>query len=170
MLVYLMNSANQVVTYTYSNGAGAYAFSGLASGAYFIYPEAYKYYTTESAAIPLSASAESATGVNFTQYITHGTIIPYNSLSVAAQSSTAGISVFPNPTSGKVSIAWQQQSAGDAAVIITDVAGREVYRSSIEVNAASGQMQIDISALQEGIYILSVRSPSIDFNCKLLVD
>ena len=170
MLVYLMNTTNEVLTYAYTDVAGNYSFSGLADGSYYVYPEDYKYYTTKSAAILLSAAGEIATGISFKQHNVPGTITPYSGLSVSAQSISEGISVFPNPASGRVSIAWQQQVPGDASVIITDMAGREVYRSSIELNAASGQAQVDISILKEGIYILSVRSGSIDLNCKLLVD
>jgi uncharacterized repeat protein (TIGR01451 family) len=170
MLVYLMNTSNNVLTYTYTDGTGAYTFGALADQSYIIYPEAYKYYTTESAVVTLIASSETVTTVNFMQYLSIGTIIPYSDLAVSAQKIMSGISIYPNPASGLISVAWQQQSTGNAMVIITDMAGREVYRSSIDINVASGEAQIDISTLKEGIYMLSIRSGSINFNKKLVVE
>ena len=170
MLVYLMNSANQVLTYTYADGTGEYTFSGLADGSYFIYPEEYKYYTTESSAIPLSTADEVVTGISFKQYISRGTITQYNSLTVSSHRSTPEINIYPNPSSGQVNIEWQQQVTGDAAFIITDVAGQEVYRSSIDINVVSGKAHFDISELKEGVYLLSIKSANINFNKKLVVE
>ena len=171
MLVYLLNSGGQVVTYTYTDGAGAYSFSGLGEGIYIVYPEDYKYYTTESDLIALSSSGETVTGINFKKHTSYGTITPYNNLLVTGKNVTSGIGIYPNPTSsGFVNITWQQQLVGAASVVITDMAGREVQQSSLDMNASSGHAQIDVSKLISGVYLVTVRSGEIYFKCKLVIE
>jgi hypothetical protein len=76
---------------------------------------------------------------------------------------------FPNPTTGSINIKWQNQLTGNAAIIITDVAGREVYKSPMNINAPSGQAQIQPD-LKDGIYLLTIKSESIYYTVKVVVE
>jgi uncharacterized protein YjdB len=171
MLIYLKNATTgQVLTYTYTDGGGAYSFNGLSNGSYIIYPEDYGFYTTPSGVITLTNASSGATGVIFNQYALKGTIEPATVLAVNAVDGNNAISIHPNPTSGTVHINWQNQATGNGTITITDVAGREVYRSSLNINTVSGEQTISLDKLNSGIYIINVKSEGVNYNEKLMLN
>jgi uncharacterized protein YjdB len=171
MLIYLKNATTgQVLTYTYTDGGGAYSFNGLSNGSYIIYPEDYGFYTTPSGVITLTNASSGATGVIFNQYALKGTIEPATVLAVNAVDGNNAISIHPNPTSGTVHINWQNQATGNGTITITDVAGREVYRSSLNIHTVSGEQTISLDKLNSGIYIINVKSEGVNYNEKLMLN
>ncbi len=169
MLIYLKNTAGHIITYTYTDASGAYSFGSLANGSYVIYPEAYKYYTT-SETITLSASAETAAGINFKQHTSYGTITPITTPSGnPVLTANEAITVFPNPAVGSLNIQWTNQPTGSANITITDITGRVVYNANMDLNTASGSTKIDVSGLQNGMYLIAIKSGDISYNNKIVV-
>ncbi len=80
MLVYLKDAANNILTYTYTDVTGAYAFSGLANGSYNIYPVDYKYNTIAWLGATINSSAETFNSGDFYQHTTLHTITPYGTV------------------------------------------------------------------------------------------
>ena len=64
----------------------------------------------------------------------------HGTTSVGSVSLTDGsIKLYPNPTqAAKLSIQWENQSSGTADVSVTDVTGREVYKTTMYITDASG--------------------------------
>ena len=169
MIVYLKDASGHILTYTYTDGTGMYSFSALANGSYIIYPENYSFYTTPSSVITLSTSAESVTGINFKQHNTYGTITP-NLVSTSVTAATAQeFNIYPTPTTGNIFIQWANKATGNADVTITDVTGRVVIASAIKINTTSGQSQINVSDLNNGIYLISIKGESVNYNGKVMV-
>jgi type IX secretion system substrate protein/Big-like domain-containing protein len=170
MLVQLHDNSSNALTYTYTDMSGAYSFSGLGYNDYVIYPEDYDYNTVASATISLSSSHPVATAVDFKQFINSRIIVPFTApSSVATVSNTDAISVYPNPTNGLLNIQWQNLVQGNANVTITDILGREVSKTNLSIDDASGKKQINVNELKDGIYEVSVQSGTIYFSCKLMV-
>ena len=170
LLVYLRDAANHIVTYTYTDATGHYAFSGLANGSYTIYPELFQYTTTPSATVTLSAATTTVSTIDFKQHTTSHTITPFDyATSVKTLAGTQGITVYPNPASGNVSVLWQNQATGNADVVVTDVAGREVFKSVIKIGAAAGQAQLGLPSLENGIYIVTMKNQHINYSGKLVI-
>jgi uncharacterized protein YjdB len=168
MLIYLENTATKVLTYTYTDGTGAYSFNNIAYGDYVIYPEEYVYNTTPSSVIKLNATTPRANAVDFRQYTMSKKIAPLSYTIVICQQLPDGLSVFPNPTSGMLNIQWQDQPMASGTAMITDMLGHEVYRSALNINSLSGQMQIN-TGLGDGIYFLSVNCGALNYNGKLII-
>ena len=169
ILVQLMDAAtNNILTYTYTDENGAYAFNGLSDGDYIVYPENYVYYTTQSTTITLGSSSETVTNVDFQEHTVSRTITPVVPNAVKAVVTNGLISVYPNPASDNLNVKWQGQAAGVADVLITDIVGKQVYRSTIEINSA-GQSQINVADLKEGVYMLTIRSENSNYSGKLLI-
>jgi hypothetical protein len=80
-----------------------------------------------------------------------------------------GISVFPNPTNGDLNIKWSNLETGSATIALTDVVGREVYKSQLNINSASGQSEINLSELKSGIYLISIKSDNVYYSGKLMI-
>jgi hypothetical protein len=169
MLIYLKDATTgNILTYTYTDAAGAYSFGSLAYGSYVVYPEEYQNYTTPSSVKTLSAATPSASGVTFKQYTTSRKILPYQPAGVA-EIAKGGISIHPNPSTGVINIDWANQMVGQADVVITDVTGREVYRSVVDMATVSGETSVNLSNLNAGVYILTVRSENNSYTSKLLL-
>ena len=54
-----------------------------------------------------------------------------------------------------------------ATVTVADVAGRIVYSTSLNMAQGAGTHQLDLSNLGNGLYILSIKSASINYNNKV---
>ena len=118
----------------------------------------------------MSSTADSATKVGFRIYTASRIIIPYDpSVGVKEIDLSAGLVVYPNPTSGHLNIRWSDLPAEHANVIITDMVGREVYKTDIMIDAAHGATQIDPGSLKDGIYLLSIEADHLNYSGKLVI-
>lgn len=180
MLVYLVDAiSNFVLTYTYTDNAGAYSFSNIAEGNYLIYPENYSFTTIPSSVIMLSSTADSAAGVNFRQFndskVIRPVVVPSSVKEVKCVTGN-GVIIFPNPTNGQVNIAWGQDNRGIANVTITGITGQSVYHTSINIDDVkySGTSTvpvstIDLTGYRSGVYILSVKGEQVNYSVKIVV-
>ena len=167
MLIYLQDALGHTITSAITDGTGAYSFSNIAEGSYYVYPENYKYYTTTSALITLSSGSDTVTSVNFKQHTTFGTITPYDFTKVPQPVITTGLSLYPNPTTGNLNIQWTNQATGNATISVSDMTGREVYTTSYRMNAASGKTEIDLGSLENGMYLINIKSDKVLYSDKL---
>lgn len=79
------------------------------------------------------------------------------------------ISLYPNPASGKqINLVIKGDIQGEGSVLMTDVLGKVVYRSAIEIESGSSMKVIDTD-LAAGIYTVKVQTASGVFTEKLIV-
>jgi hypothetical protein len=169
MLVYLEDASGNVQTYTYTDENGAYTFTGLAYGDYTVRAEEYHYYATSSEVITLTSVAPGHHDVNFKQSPASRTITPLMSTGTKSIANNSGLSIFPNPAKSNLNIQWKEQPEGCADLTVSDVVGREVYKSSVNINSVSGKTQIDLNGLKSGVYLISVKSDNINYSGKLSI-
>lgn len=74
---------------------------------------------------------------------------------IAENGATRGVSMWPNPTSGAVTISLEGLN-GPLSLEVMDIAGRIVSRTSLDA-LREGQATIDVSGLASGEYTLSVQ-------------
>ncbi|MEI8047889.1 MAG: T9SS type A sorting domain-containing protein [Bacteroidota bacterium] len=67
-----------------------------------------------------------------------------------------GLNVFPNPASDQLTISFVDATSTALTVKIFNQLGKEVYKSSATNSADHSQMQIDISHLNSGTYIVQM--------------
>lgn len=169
MKVFIMDAATmQMIQGTTTDAAGHYTFSNLPYGTYRVFPEAINYATTPYTSITVSAANPSYSTAGFKQHTISHTItpIPVAVADVETVSSTKVVA-FPNPTSGKVNIAWQVASAQKAEVTVSDITGRVVLSNTLDMSAGAGSTVTDISALVSGLYTISVKSADLNYNTKI---
>jgi len=82
-----------------------------------------------------------------------GESVPSNVVTVLVtgmdELSENSVSVYPNPTTGKFTIAFNSELS--AEVVLMDITGKEVYNETI-----NGSSQIDVTGLQKGIYLVRI--------------
>ena len=76
---------------------------------------------------------------------------------------------FPNPTNGKLNIQWNEKTSEKATISISDVTGRVVYTSFVNMNEGNGATVIDLSTLTNSTYMISIKSALLDYNNKIEV-
>jgi hypothetical protein len=78
----------------------------------------------------------------------------------------AQLSAYPNPTNGTVNITWGA-AASTGVVTISDITGRKVYSTTIDMSKNNGVHTLDLSGLANGLYLLNVSSATVNYNSKL---
>jgi hypothetical protein len=171
MLVYLKDAAtNAILTYTYTDTSGAYFFSGIANGSYTIYPVDYQYHTIPWIDVTLSASSDSVAGISFIEHTGSHTITPYTTpVPVCCGLVTPKFGTYPNPAGNELNIYWGNEPTGKADLIITDLAGREVYKTVFNLSSHNGNSKLDLSPIKNGAYILTIKSADINYTNKLMI-
>jgi hypothetical protein len=81
------------------------------------------------------------------------------------ESENIKISVYPNPFSSVVYVKLTGEMTGTVELKITDLAGKPVYTKNRPVEEI---IQIDLSPLYSGIYLLNIRKNNIQINCKII--
>ncbi|MDX5448124.1 MAG: PKD domain-containing protein [Bacteroidota bacterium] len=69
------------------------------------------------------------------------------------ENSLPGVSMYPNPTSGEVTIVFP---GGTREIQVFDLQGRELFRISTDAN--STQERIDLSGLAAGVYMVRIKA------------
>jgi uncharacterized protein YjdB len=160
-------STGVMVQQTTTDVSGNYTMNNLVVGkSYYIHPELGGYLTTDYPPIALTSTTS---GASFLQHTLSHTITPVTSTVVNNKFATASVIAYPNPTSGKLNIKWQEPTAEQATVIISDITGREIFKSTFDMAQGSGNAQINLSELTNGLYMISVKSAAINYNNKIQV-
>ena len=95
-------------------------------------------------------------------------IIDYHISGTPVVSTGSEINIYPNPTSSTLNIEWSELQTGKAYVVITDCVGREVLTNELTSNGANSG-QLDLSGLDEGVYMLQVKTGSGVFTRKVVI-
>jgi sugar lactone lactonase YvrE len=84
--------------------------------------------------------------------------------------SATSFSLFPNPATASVILAWSGQLTGNATVVITDVTGKEVLKNEVALKTANSRLSLDISSLKTGIYMVTITSGNGNMCTKLVIE
>ena len=166
-LVAMNTTTGNIQQMTYTDATGAYSFTNIPYGTYTVFPDSLNYLTTPFTGITVSAAAPSYSTASFIQHTLSKTITPGTTGVSPLTPTVSSVSVFPNPTNGRLNIQWSEKAAEKGIITISDVTGRQVYKSSINMNEGTGVTAIDLSALMNGLYMISVKSASLNYNNKI---
>ena len=82
-----------------------------------------------------------------------------------------GISLLPNPTHGDCTVVIKDKSTiQNASIVVTDVTGKVVYRTTNQTNTSNTRIEIPASVLvSKGLYLVHVITDNINQTEKLVV-
>jgi hypothetical protein len=69
-----------------------------------------------------------------------------------------GMSVYPNPAKDKANISFTLDKTSDVEFILYDITGKRVQVKSMHFNSGSNNYQLNVSELDNGIYILQLNT------------
>ncbi len=90
------------------------------------------------------------------------------SLGLAAAQAGQELQIFPNPANDVLNISWVS-SLGNVTIVIRDIAGREMSRTSFDGSAGIGEVKLSLTDLKTGIYTMNVKTDLINYTEKLEV-
>jgi sugar lactone lactonase YvrE/uncharacterized protein YjdB len=77
--------------------------------------------------------------------------------------------IYPNPAKNELTVAWENQYATYADVVITDMLGQFVYGGFIDMPEHKGQVSLDTKNLVPGTYIINIKYAGDFFSSKLVI-
>jgi len=167
MTILLRNSATQIISWATTDANGDFSIGNIPVGTYTVYPEAMNY-ATSAAAVTITSGFPNVGNVSFNQDDVKMNIAPRN-LSVGGQGAKATTwSVYPNPASTKLTIAWKGLNGAGSGLRIVDIAGKTVLEQSFA--GTTGTQTIDISTLRSGLYFMHGTGALNGSSEKLVVD
>ncbi len=169
MMMYLLDASNTLYQSTRTDAAGHYSFSNIPSGTYYVFPDSLNYATTPYTGITITSGSPSYPVASFIQHTLSKTITPIPVSISNVSTANASVVVFPNPSSGKVNIAWQVPAAQVADITVTDVTGRVVMISTLNMTTGAGSSDLKLGNLVSGLYTITVRSADINYTAKVQV-
>jgi Subtilisin-like serine proteases len=67
------------------------------------------------------------------------------------------VSIYPNPVSdGRIYIDWTGNNTSRMNIVITDISGREVYRTSLQANENYNRSIIETPKFYSGVYLMNI--------------
>lgn len=78
---------------------------------------------------------------------------------LSAANTTLQTSIYPNPFSQHITFSFEMPEAGEVSLVLRDMAGREVYSSSLP-NAQQGRQELKVNRgnIPQGVYLYEIRS------------
>jgi PKD repeat protein len=165
LLMMVRDGSNNLVASTLTDASGNYSFGSLPLGSYYIYPEALGYNITASNAVNITSSSTSISNINFKK--TSKAISPIG-LGVNNVAAIQSFNIYPNPTSGKVMIQWNDAIQGTATVTVTNITGQKLFSTKLLLDN-TGVSELNLSQLQNGIYFMNIESDNGASNQKLVI-
>ncbi len=77
-------------------------------------------------------------------------------LELALDAGNSGLKLFPNPSEGVSQLKYHATEMGDLSIIVTDLAGREIYNNEISDFQGSHSEVLDLTGESAGIYFINV--------------
>lgn len=96
--------------------------------------------------------------------------LPVASTTEVPASPRLGVTVEPNPATGRAVVRWEQSEAGTAWITVHDVRGREVFAVADGPRSAGEQSaEVDTSVLAPGVYLVRVVTEAGEARARLTV-
>jgi hypothetical protein len=83
---------------------------------------------------------------------------------------TGKINIYPNPVENTVYIQLKDKNALSLNLTITDLVGVKVFENKISLNNGNKTVAVDVTYLQDGIYLLRIADQETTFTKKIVIN
>lgn len=167
LTIFLENMNGKPLAYTTTDANGNYHFSNFPTGTYQVYPEGLGYLTTPAVVV---AGATQITNTNFIEHTISKTITPVSEGVVNVTVNTSSFNIFPNPGNGIFNIAWSSNKTIQTVnATITDIAGRKVFETNLNMNNSIGKTRLNLSQLKPGMYFINITGENVNYTNKIVL-
>lgn len=81
----------------------------------------------------------------------------------------AKVNVYPNPADDVLNLSFVSNNSSDLVISITDISGKLLYNELANISSGSNNLQIDVSGLSKGIYILKLEEGTSSLQYRVVV-
>ena len=150
--VQLFDVTNQsLVAHTMSNAQGEFSIGNLPYGTYRLHAEVLGHQTIDQI-VTIGPNNPSVDDVEMD--LEEGATTGRNDV----QPQLTQVVVYPNPTSGALSVQLHAKSTSNATLTLHDLSGRVVYTQPLSVKQGHNTLDLQLGDLANGLYHLSLRS------------
>jgi hypothetical protein len=95
-----------------------------------------------------------------------GTSAPFSMSTNCRVSSTGNMDtkVYPNPTSGNLTIEFSSYAGGSYSLTVTDMSGRTIHVEDVKASSGLNQHTIDLGTANPGLYMLYLKDANGDIS------
>ena len=93
-----------------------------------------------------------ASALAATAPVAQGTPVP----AAEQRTATVGLTVYPNPSRGQITVQLSQRVAGDYKLRLSNIIGQEVRTIALKPELYSTGLQVDLTDLRTGMYFYSL--------------
>ncbi len=116
----------------------------------------------------MTSSDNGSFGMNTPGFFSIDNFTTAQGVGIAEASSVQSINLFPNPTSGMVSLHLSSESALTSSVKIYNSIGTLIRTETINFNSGNTSQDLDLSDLNSGLYFIEVATETKKQNFKLI--
>ena len=152
--------ANTIEPYSVATVAGASLYTwSVSTGGAIVTGQGSKNITVQWSAAPitgqsLSVFTSNACGVSTTRSLTAINVVACPRIGEGSEA--LGLTVYPNPATTYAQVQFNAPAAGNAQLRITDVSGRVVYIGQQTCVAGTNTVNVDLSVIATGLYMVSL--------------
>lgn len=149
IVVYLTDADHNILDFTQVNDQGAFSFSNLAFGTYYIKPELSGIYSEYQLVILSTQQSQAAIVMTF-----NGNSILGESEGIAMASD---VTIYPNPVNENARIIFKQSERSNVKICLIAYSGKTVLEKSVTSNEGLNKVDLNFENLQSGIYLLRLQ-------------
>jgi hypothetical protein len=95
--------------------------------------------------------------------------IPFSYLGIEEYLFNNAVSIYPNPATEQINVAFISHEEFSFELIISDLAGRQVIQKVFRAATGDNVFSCDVNGIQQGIYLLSLRGQTGAVNHKIII-
>ena len=100
----------------------------------------------------------------------HFEIVGINELPESGKISQARLNIYPNPANQTVFVDYNSKKSGPVEISINDLSGRTVLQQNFAIQSSGkNTLQVDISALKKGVYLIVLNTGEQTISNKLII-
>ncbi|HQQ13010.1 MAG TPA: PKD domain-containing protein [Bacteroidales bacterium] len=152
IIVYLTNASHQVIAYKHVDSNGNFAFTGLATGTYYLYPELAGVNSDYMQVNLTDLQPEMVYNMSFSGNNFLGTSEIPDSFFVREP--------YPNPANDQLNLDINRSDGGQIRVNILDISGRLIMKHTETLGAGINKLSLPVSQLEKGMYLVQFMDES----------
>lgn len=155
------SDGDNIIAQTYTDDNGIFSFTGIPDGSYTVIVDLPGYQHNQFFDFDVTGG-QGITGINYLVTEEGIVLLP---LSIEKKSSNYGFRIYPNPSSGIVSVSTQRP--GSYLLEIYNLSGQKVFARDKMLN--QGENRFDLTGIAPGIYHVKISGKDETFNAKLVI-
>ncbi|MEI6765366.1 MAG: T9SS type A sorting domain-containing protein [Bacteroidota bacterium] len=95
--------------------------------------------------------------------------VTYDNSGMPENQSVTSFKVYPNPSSGRFTVAFDAVMPGNIKVMVTDLLGREIFVEDMGFMSGPVNKEIDLSSFSKSIYLVKLTTENGDLMSKIII-